>query len=70
MELHTIPARSAVTMTVWKLPENTCTSGSHMIPERSVAVTTEKKLPKTPFKWVPYEAPHNANGFAVVMVIV
>ena len=27
-------------------------------------------LLKTPFKWVPYEAPHNANVFAVVIVIV
>ena len=49
MELHTVPARSAVVMTVWKLPENTCTSGSHMISERSAAVTIERKLPKNTF---------------------
>ena len=46
MELHTIPA---VVMIVWKLPENTGTSGSHMIPERSAAVTIKSKLLKNPF---------------------
>ena len=49
MELHTIPARSAVVITVWKLSENTCTSESHMIPERSAAVTIERKLPQNTF---------------------
>ena len=57
-----VPTRSAVVMTMWELPENTCTSGSHMIPERSAAVMS--------FKRVSYQAPHNANGFAVVIVIV
>ena len=49
MELHTMPARSVLVMTVWKLPENACTSESHMMPERSAAVTIERKLPKNTF---------------------
>ena len=65
-----IPARSAVVMTVWKLPEKTFTSGSHVILKRSAAVTIERDLPQTPIKWVPYETSHNANKFAGVMVIV
>ena len=41
-----------------------------MIPERSAAVTDrEEAAQKHFFKWVPYEALHNANGFAVVIIL-
>ena len=57
MELHTIPTRSAVVMTMWKLPKNTCINGSHMIPERFAAVTIERKLPKNTFWMCPMQSP-------------
>ena len=76
MELHTIPAKSAVVMTVWKLPENTCTSESHMTPERylrEVCCSDDRKgaAQKNVLNGS-HTKPHlmSCNGFAVVMVIV